>query len=81
MADRGGPSTLQDADGPPPEPVDAVPPPRRAPSRARQFGAVLRKNYLLQTRSRRWFGGAGGLALLAEVTWELRDLQFLQGCW
>lgn len=53
-------------------PSDAFPatpaPPRRAPSRVRQFGAVLRKNYLLQTRSRRvWWGGAGWLALLVEV--------------
>ena len=43
-------------------------PPKHLPTRARQFGAVLRKNYLLQTRSRRlWIGGAGWLALLIEV--------------
>lgn len=41
---------------------------QRRPSRLRQFSAVLRKNYLLQTRSRRvWWGGAGWLALLVEV--------------
>jgi hypothetical protein len=40
----------------------------RDPTRARQFAAVLRKNYLLQTRSRRlWWSGAGWLALLVEV--------------
>lgn len=40
----------------------------REPTRSRQFSAVLRKNYLLQTRSRRlWWSGAGWLALLVEV--------------
>ena len=43
-------------------------PPKHLPTRARQFAAVLHKNYLLQTRSRRlWIGGAGWLALLIEV--------------
>ncbi len=47
---------------------EVPPPPPRAPSRVRQFAAVLRKNYLLQTRSRRaWWGGAGWFALLVEV--------------
>ena len=47
----------------------AAPPPRGVPTRWRQFAAVLRKNYLLQTRSRRlWIGGAGWLALLIEVS-------------
>ena len=49
-------------------------PPKQLPTRARQFAAVLRKNYLLQTRSRRlWFGGAGWLALLIEV-WSLKHM-------
>ncbi len=48
-------------------------PPKHLPTRARQFGAVLRKNYLLQTRSRRlWIGGAGWLALLMEVRHRTR---------
>ena len=51
-------------------PREAVPQ-RCVPSRARQFGAVLRKNYLLQTRSRRlWWSGAAWLALLIEVRWQ-----------
>lgn len=52
---------------------DATGVPRRgAPSRMRQFGAVLRKNYLLQTRSRRmWWGGVGWLALLIEVSYHV----------
>ena len=50
-------------------------PPKHLPTRARQFGAVLRKNYLLQTRSRRlWIGGAGWLALLIEVCRSAGDI-------
>lgn len=46
-----------------------------APSRVRQFGAVLRKNYLLQTRSRRmWWGGVGWLALLIEVSHRVHNV-------
>lgn len=59
-SDAAGPSAASQA---------APEPPRRAPSRTRQFLAVLRKNYLLQTRGRRvWWGGAGWLALLVEVS-------------
>ena len=61
----------------PPAMASAVPP-KHLPTRARQFAAVLHKNYLLQTRSRRlWIGGAGWLALLIEVRSALHASKLL----
>ena len=41
---------------------------RRRPSQVAQFAAVLRKNFIIQTRSRKAFFGIGGwAALLLEV--------------
>lgn len=89
MADEGQPSSagvemLGGVEVPllPLAPDEAVPQ-HGVPSRARQFGAVLRKNYLLQTRSRRlWWAGAPWLALLIEVRMQVVRSRYpaLQGC-